>query len=380
MGGSGVRGASASGEILDFVCLDPRKVKHGIIQGLLGPLGRLSWWRLPPARVRSYAETAARAEAAQAAARRPAGAAVLARLQRRFYAWHYNGTRAWFEQHPDRIAVAWNGLNGLRRVFMDAAQDAGARTLFFELAPFKGRVTCDPVGVNQANSLPRTADFYLDWMRRSTVPEDAWRGYRATITQRTSAHAKPSGDDRDEAGGRYVFAPLQVPGDSQLRLFGGRFRTVPDFIDALVQAAAALPEGWHLKIKEHPTAETSFADRITGRNPRVVLDNRTDTFALVAGSEAVVTVNSSVGLEAMFFDKPVVACGDCFWAIPGIAATAPDTASLATVLARPDAQRFDPESRSAFLNYLLHDYYVSKTLTPVEAEKILRRLKRGNWP
>ncbi|MDP3194849.1 capsular biosynthesis protein [Tabrizicola sp.] len=331
-------------------------------------------------RLSSYPETASRAEEAYAAALRPRRPSALAWPQKQFYAFHYNGIRNWFERHPDRIAVAWNGLNGLRRIFMDAARDAGARTLYFELAPFKGRITCDPVGVNQANGLPRTAEFYLDWMTRSTAQADEWRRYRTNIAQRVPAHAKPDGTAQAKPAGPYLFAPLQVPGDSQLRLFGGRFRTVPDFIEALICAAEALPEGWHLKIKEHPTSPISFADRLVGRSQRVILDNRSDTFALVDGSAGVVTVNSSVGLEAMFFDKPVVACGECFWAIPGVAETASDPAALAAAFTQPEAWSFSSVARGAFLTYLLDEYYVSTDGTSAEGEKIRRRLVRDNWP
>lgn len=362
-----------SGEIYTFFGLDPRKVKRRTIEGLLKPLGDLQWARLPPWRISAYPETAERAHAAYIAARRPALWTPLAWLQKRLYSWQYNGARAYFVRNPESIAVAWNGLNGSRRVFMDGARDAGARTLYFELAPFKGRITCDPVGVNQANALPRDAGFYLDWMQGSGLPADAWRAYRSNILQRAPARAKPSGGGQGETG-PYLFAPLQVPGDSQIRLFGGQFRTVPDFVDALVKAAESLPAGWHLKIKEHPTAEVTFADVIAEQSSRVLLDNRTDTFALVAGSEGVVTVNSSVGLEAMFFDKPVIACGQSFWAIPGIADTAPDPSAIAAAFARPEAMGFDPEARGAFLSYLLNEYYVSTDEVPVEATKIRRRL------
>lgn len=372
--------ASLPAQPLTFVCLDPRKAKRSIIKGLLAPLGQITWKRLPAMRFASYPETAARAEEAYAAALRPRRPVALAWLQKQFYAVHYNGIRHGFELHPDRIAVAWNGLNGLRRIFMDAARDAGARTLYFELAPFKGRITCDPVGVNQVNALPRTADFYLDWMARSSVQTDDWRRHRSTIKQRAADHEKPDGTGQAQPKGRYLFAPLQVPGDSQLRLFGGRFRTVPDFIDALISAAEALPEGWHLKVKEHPTSPISYADRLIGRSQRVVLDNRSDTFALVAGSDGVVTVNSSVGLEAMFFDKPVVACGECFWAIPGVAETASDPAALASAFTQPQAWSFSSAARGAFLTFLLDEYYVSIDGSPAEGDKIRRRLARDHWP
>ena len=255
---------------------------------------------------------------------------------------------------------------------MDGARDAGARTLFFELAPFKGRITCDPIGVNQMNSLPREIGFYLSWMAQADIPPDRWRTLRSDITQRASARSKPSGEPGRE--GPYLFAPLQVPGDSQLRLFGRQFRTVPAFIEALVTAADSLPAGWHLKVKEHPTAKVSYAHLISGRSARVVLDNRTDTFELVAKSSGVVTVNSSVGLEAMFFDKPVVACGECFWALTSVAMSASDAASLAGIFAHPEALKSDLAARGAFLSYLLEEYYVLAAGGPNEARKILLKM------
>ncbi len=332
---------------------------------------------MPTLRTRAFPETAARAQAAQAAAKQPI-TGWLGGVQKTFYAWRYNGVRAYFERHPDHIAVVWNGLDGSRRAFIEGARDAGARTLIFELAPIKGRITCDPVGVNQANSLPRQIDFYLDWAKKSGVNLSAWKDYRFQITQRQPGRTKPQQSD-SSVDGRYIFAPLQVPGDSQLRLFGGNFRTVPDFIDALVAAAEGLPEGWHLKIKEHPTAEVSFSDLIIGRSKKVVLDNQSDTFALVQGAEGVVTVNSSVGLEAMFFDKPVVACGECFWAIDGVAISAKSLPDLKGWFENPSLLGYDAEARAALLSYLLEEYYLP--LDPIGrdvSEAIRRRIRKNS--
>jgi len=296
----------------------------------------------------------------------------LGSLQRTFYAWQYNGARAHFAKHPDQVAVVWNGLDGSRRAFIEGARDAGARTLVFELAPINGRITCDPVGVNNANSLPRQIDFYLDWAKKSGVNLSAWKDYRSKITQRQPSRTK---QQRSEIAveGRYLFAPLQVPGDSQLRLFGGNFRTVPDFIDALVAAAECLPDGWHLKVKEHPSAEDSFSNLIVGRSKKVILDNESDTFVLVQGSEGVVTVNSSVGLEAMFFDTPVVACGECFWAIDGVAVSAKDALDMKRLFASPDLMHYNDSARAALLSFLLEEYYLPLEQSQRDVSNAIRR-------
>ncbi|WP_412506780.1 hypothetical protein [Roseovarius sp. SYSU LYC5161] len=66
-------------------------------------------------------------------------------------------------------------------------------------------------------------------------------------------------------------------------------------IDKINAANAAVPEDWHLRIKEHPSADHSFSGRIADASGgRVVLDNETNTTERVATSRAVITINSSV--------------------------------------------------------------------------------------
>lgn len=131
---------------MHFRCLDPRKDKRAKIEATLAGLGDIVWLGLPPLSARSYPETKARAEAALRAAIRQPRNGMEAFLKRKLFALQYNGSRRMFERHPADIAVAWNGLNGGRFVFMQGAADAGARTLHFELAPFPDTITVDPRG------------------------------------------------------------------------------------------------------------------------------------------------------------------------------------------------------------------------------------------
>lgn len=353
------RGIKMPSSDFRFVCLDPRKLKRATIKSTLENIGSIRWKKLAPISVKGYPETSVRAKTAfDAGTKKPKTrwmtAAKIALLQMQ-----YNGSRSFFEDNPDAIAVCWNGLNGTRRAFMDGARDAGARTLYFELSPFSGRITIDPRGVNQANSLPREIGTYKAWTKKYGAA-DSWREIRSTIQAR-----KPSTQRTGAIPGRpmtepFIFVPLQVPGDSQLRIFGGKFRTVEATIAAVIDAARNLPLGWHLRLKEHPSSPIQFGDLITKYDKsNIVLDNVTDTFVQVAASRAIITVNSSVGLEAMFFEKPVIALGECFWTIPGVATYCPTVAELGRVLRDPENSfSFDPESRDAFLSFLTREYYL----------------------
>lgn len=367
---------------VNFICLDPRKAKKRWMQTMLSGAGAVTFIRLAPVGLAHYAQANSRAANALATATKQPRSFFVRRAKLWLLKRQYAGCRTYFARHPDSVAVAWNGLNGTRRVFMDAAKDAGNKTLFFELAPFPDRITIDPKGVNYANSLPRNVEPYVKWAARNAKDLDSWHVLRDTIVQRKPSVEVTASTNLLPLTQPFVFVPLQVPGDSQLRIYGGAFKTVDLFVDAILQAAEQVPRGWHIRIKEHPSALPFVKDALDKAGvDNVVLDNTTDTFEQVKRAELILTVNSSVGLEAMFYDKPVVACGDCFWAIDGIAASARTQIDIAKVLERPDAVTFDAAARSAFLSYLDARYYpkISQPENAAIETRIAGRDQNGFW-
>jgi len=164
-------------------------------------------------------------------------------------------------------------------------------------------MTVDPSGVNFRNCLPRSINFYHHWFAKAGRAPDSWREAGRTISQRPARVpalivAKVRLPPPSEP---FLFVPLQVPGDSQLRLFGGAFKTVPAFIHDLAEAASALPAGWHLRVKAHPSSPESFRplfERLEGLP--LFLDNTADTVESVAASRGVITVNSAVAILMAF--------------------------------------------------------------------------------
>jgi len=335
--------------------------------------GRRLW--VVPVSPRGFPETAARArEALRVAKRRPRSRLGRA-LKFALLAGQYNWARRHFGGHPDRVAVAWNGMTGTRRVFLEGARDAGAAALHAELAPFPGRVTLDPAGVNAAADLPRDPAFYQAWAAADPARRsEAWRRLGAGLTARAPRRGRPARAAPPPPEGRFLFVPLQVPNDSQITLFGGWTGSVAGMLAALAEASAALPEGWHLRLKEHPSARLSLARDLAAaaaRAPgRIVADNAGDSFALLAASQGVVTINSSMGLQGFFFDKPVIVLGEAFWALPGLVQRAGSAGDLARLLAAPAALGFDPALRAAFMTYLDRVHY--PVADPLPGEEVLK--------
>lgn len=315
--------------------------------------------RLPaiPLSWRDWPETAARAEVALARAKRQPRSAAGRALKRLLIRGQYNWARAHFTRHPERIALAWNGMTGSRMAFMAGARDAGAPTLFAELAPLPGRITLDPAGVNAEGSVPQDPAFFRDWARGRDLSD--WRAAGAGLTARASRRA-------DVGQGRgalpdmpFLFCPLQVPGDSQVALFAGWTGGMAGFLGALGRAATHLPAGWHLRLKEHPSARVTLGPLLAPliEGGRVVVDNSTDSFAQIAAARAVVTLNSSMGLQAFFHDRPVITLGRAFFALPGLVHPAGDQAALEALFAGAPALDYDAELRAAFVAWLDRVYY-----------------------
>jgi capsular polysaccharide export protein len=301
-----------------------------------------------PLSFRAWPDTGVRvAEALARAKKQPRGS--LARWAKAgLIRGQYNWSRAHFTAHPDHLAVAWNGLTGSRMAFLSGARDAGAATLHAELAPFPGRITLDPRGVNAESSVPQDPDIFR------AFAGDSWRRLGEGLAARPSRRA----DVGQASGGLpdtpFLFCPLQVPDDTQVRLFAGWCGGMEGFLAAITQASHRLPEGWHLRLKEHPSAKAKLD--LSAMGPRVVIDNATDSFAQLASSRGVVTLNSSMGLQAFLWDKPVLALGRAFWALPGVAEAPQGQAALDSAFAAPDWS-FDKGLRDGLMTWLDRHYW-----------------------
>lgn len=326
-----------------------------------------------PMRLRGYPETAQRAASCLARAKKQPKGALARATKLAFLKGRYNWARHYFETHPGQIALCWQGLTGTRRAFMEGARDAGAARLFAELAPLPGFKTLDPRGVNFEGSVPRDRGFYSDVAPDQTLLDAIKEQLVARPSRRSDVRQS---DTLPPDTGPYLFVPLQVPDDSQLMLFAGWVKSATGFVAALAQASHHLPEGWHLRLKEHPSARIPLTAHIKdaiAAGARMRLDNDTDSFAQLQNSKAVLTVNSSMGLQAMFFDKPVIATGDCFYAIDGICQHADTAEKLARACAAPAP--FDAALRARFLTWIAQDYLVGMTDQGYDPLAIKRQIK-----
>lgn len=146
-----------------------------------------------------------------------------------------------------------------------------------------------------------------------------------------------------ESVGRYIYYPLHVPGDMALTLRSPHLLDQLALIDYLCRS---IPHGHRLVIKEHPAMVGAvdakrLIDLLQRHDNLALLPPTTNNYKVLAGADAVVSVNSKSGAEAGLVGKPVLVLGDAFYADAPFTTPVSRTQDIPALLAQvlsPDHQ------------------------------------------
>jgi Flp pilus assembly protein TadD len=158
--------------------------------------------------------------------------------------------------------------------------------------------------------------------------------------------------ERLQAGDRtIVFAALQRPLDTATVYFSGPCGGADGFNRWLAYLAATLdPERYVVVAKKHPLE--AEAPEIPGVS---FADEETHMMDLIEVSQVLVTINSGVGLIALGSGKPVICCGDAYYAHPGLAVAVASPEALVAEVLSPALP--NEEKRVRFFRYLIDEFY-----------------------
>ena len=194
----------------------------------------------------------------------------------------------------------------------------------------------------------RRAELFLDHVRRKRG-EDAdneylepWRLLGTNIAETVRARAaRPFYDDL-AAVRPFVYFPLHVTDDYKIR------KVIPhteDQASLVEQVADALPPGYDLVLKEHPMSvgrnSLALLRRLRSRSNVRLVPPHTSSHELIRRAEGIAVISSTVGLEALLYEKPVLTLGQPFYSGYGITL---DVDSFRELRAKvPELLRFRPE-------------------------------------
>lgn len=271
----------------------------------------------------------------------------------------------------------WNGYRFPEPILLDVCRELKLPVLFGENGFFGHTMQIDPEGINAACSLCRR-------------PTDQWRGMSPAAEPRfgkfleTGGNLPPAGTPlpplaKVESGERvesilkpflteraiyaklarknpfrglldnrridkvkrerpssrnavlpekYLFLPLQVHDDTQIVIHSPWVPSMEAMVEEVKKAHAALGLPHALVVKEHPVdlGRYDYTDYARRSGTLWLWDYPLDT--VMNRADVVITVNSSVGIEAIVRGKPVVTLGNALYNIPGIVHHAPNAAAL----------------------------------------------------
>lgn len=285
------------------------------------------------------------------------------KLRRRAVQWY----RLFMRDLKDAdLLVTWNGRSIPLGAANLAAKHLGKKVAFCDNGVLPGMIAMDPKGINYANSLTgKDANFYR------SIPYDENEIdnlYNTIWPQRPlrKAQTRQDTNDLDETKPlpeRYVLYAMQVQADSQIQLFSPRFRNMIDSVTYVYHQVQEhnrrTGDTLCLVAKEHPS-DYGNVDYMTLRKdlPDVRFLRSTPIRDLIKSAQVIITINSSVAVEAMFSRHPIITLGLAFYNIPGLICNIDFDKELADELPELLSDSVDEELRKHFLYFLWKHYLI----------------------
>lgn len=165
------------------------------------------------------------------------------------------------------------------------------------------------------------------------------------------------------AASPFIYYPLHVPADFALTIRSPEYLDQLSLIDFLCRVA---PIGRKVVIKEHPALIGALpagrmSELLRRHDNLVLLSPGINNHVVLRQAEAVVTVNSKAGAEALLYQRPVIALGDSFYRDSGLVTVVDALKDLPTrlyskmLIQEEDVNRFLQDVWSASVPGELYD-------------------------
>lgn len=256
------------------------------------------------------------------------------------------------ERNPTHLVI-WNGNKLPNITVVKAAKRLGIKVFFYENGLLPNTSCLDPKGVNYASSVSSQRDFYSNFKLPNNL------SFKAPELTPRENHKKRKEFIKSKLPPRFIFVPLQVPNDTQIVCYSPWIKSMDVFYNEVMNAIEKLNDP-DLKVvfKEHPSWHKHYS-HLYKKHPQALFANGNATADLVEKAQAVVTINSTVGLEALLLGRRVITLGQACYNIEGLVLQARNKQELSEGLFRLEqGWQLDLNLRDKFFSYLKHVYTI----------------------
>ena len=253
-----------------------------------------------------------------------------------------------FAQHSPSVVCIWNGHRLPEMAIKAAAVGTDIKIAYFENGLLPGTTTMDFSGVNAFSSISGASLFYERYFKENDCISLADTKLLARKPHKRKLQLARLGSEK------YVFIPFQVNFDSQVIINSPWLNSMESFYELLLSVVDEVDETLVFIIKEHPSDPRVYKE-FYNKHPRIKFVSD-DTEQLIRGAQAVITLNSSVGIEAAMLEKKVVVLGNACYSIEKMMKVVTSKEGLISALNGLDGQKIDLNITRAFFTYLKNDY------------------------
>ena len=264
--------------------------------------------------------------------------------------------------------IVWNGFMFRQHIALEIAKLYNIKPYFVESGFLPNRIVFDSKGVNFYNSVPRNKEFFINYQNNNPLPKE--------LIPRTPKNAKKFENiEKKPLPKNYIFIPFQVDYDTQILIFSPWIKNMKELFFLIKEISEELKINF--VFKEHPSSRKEYPHlhKIANNSKYISFANGYPTQELIKKSKAVITINSSVGIESLLFYKKVITLGDAFYNIDGIVQHTKNKQTLINIFKNLNSWTIDKSLIENFLKYLYYEYLIEGNFENFDNKKIKKVLE-----
>ena len=297
---------------------------------------------------------------------------------------------SFFKNNKMDVTVTWNGYFAPDKIVNYLAKKYNIKTIYYEMGLFRpDTMTIDNKIVNYGNSVPQNIEYYKNnnfiknnkptSVKIDNSNKNIYKIYKSfdhllyhlncciykrfdNIKKLTFGKSKELSEvvQLSDIDSKYIniFVPLQVSTDTQILLNSPEIKSMEELIVILNKAIIKLNSSnikYKIYIKKHPKDLREI--KIKFEKNIYLLNEKIPSKDIIKKTSLALTINSTVGLEAIELNKPCVVLGNAFYSIKPIAFKS--TSANLTNSIKEALKNTDVKLQDKFIEYLKHEYQLA---------------------
>ncbi|REJ15370.1 MAG: hypothetical protein C6W58_11440 [Bacillaceae bacterium] len=209
-------------------------------------------------------------------------------------------------------------------------------------------------------------DFLKDEIKLEIIFESLYQKVKKNITKKFNLWTLNDNFSSEKLPQKFIFVPFQVHDDSQIILNSPKIKDMEQLVEIINKGVSKLnqncKEKYYVIFKEHPAdfGRVDYSElyqKYKDQDHLIFLKNG-NTNELIRKCDLVITINSTVGIEALKSYKPVITLGNAYYNIEGIVHPCLNLDQLHQVIKNALDKEVNKELITKFLYYLRFNYQI----------------------